>query len=235
VLEQILPPSVAVAEAFGDDPAATLFPEEEAIIALAGPRRRGEFATARACAHAALTRLGEPPAPILRDAQGAPQWPEGLVGSIAHCAGYRAAGVARRRDIAAIGFDAERNEPLPGQVLGQIALARELARIARFATARPAVHWDRLLFCAKESVYKTWFPLTGRWLDFDAAEVSFDISRGTFTARLLVPGLVVTGRPVRVLHGRWLVSRGLVVAAITVPARRLPSAPGRRRTATQSA
>ena len=221
MLEHILPPVVAIAEVFGDDPAATLFPEEEAIIALAGPRRHREFATARACAHAALARLGEPPAPILRDAQGAPQWPQGLVGSVAHCAGYRAAGVALRRDIAAIGFDVERNEPLPDQVLGEIALARERAMIARFAVDRPAVHWDRLLFCAKESVYKTWFPLTGRWLDFDAAEVSLNISRGTFTARLLVPGVVVADAPVRVLHGRWVASRGLLAAAITVPARRL--------------
>jgi 4'-phosphopantetheinyl transferase EntD len=221
MLEQILPPVVAVAEVFGDDPAATLYPEEEALVALAGPRRHEEFATARACAHAALARLGEPPAPapILQDAEGAPQWPQGLVGSVAHCAGYRAAGVALGRDIAAIGFDAEPNEPLPGQVLGGVALARERAMIARFATVRPGVHWDRLLFCAKESVYKTWFPLTGRWLDFDAAEVSFNISRGTFTARLLVPGVVVADAPVRVLHGRWLASRGLLLAAITVPGR----------------
>jgi 4'-phosphopantetheinyl transferase EntD len=103
-------------------------------------------------------------------------------------------------------------------MLGEIGRASERARIARLAAASPAVHWDRMLFCAKESVYKTWFPLTGRWLDFDAAEVSFDISRGRFTARLLVPGLVVAGSPVRELHGRWLSSRGLVAAAITVPA-----------------
>jgi len=28
----------------------------------------------------------------------------------------------------------------------------------------PGPSWDRLLFSAKESVYKAWFPLTGRWL-----------------------------------------------------------------------
>jgi 4'-phosphopantetheinyl transferase EntD len=220
VLEQILPPAVAVAEMFGDDPAAALFPEEEAIIARAVPRRRREFATARACARAALARLGEPPVPILRDSHGAPQWPEGVVGSIAHCAGYRAAVVSRSHDVAAIGFDAERNEPLPDRVLDEIALARERARIARLAAASPAVHWDRLLFCAKESVYKTWFPLTGRWLDFDTADVSIEAASGRFTARLLVPGLVVAGLPVSVLHGRWLAGCGLVAAAVTVPARR---------------
>jgi 4'-phosphopantetheinyl transferase EntD len=218
VLEQILPRIAAVAEAFGDDAAAVLFPEEDAIIARAGPRRRSEFATARACARTALARLGEPPAPILRDTQGAPRWPAGVVGSVTHCTGYRAAVVARGQDIAAIGCDAERNEPLPGAVLGAISLPQERSQIARLATASPAVHWDRLLFCAKESVYKTWFPLTGRWLDFDAAEVSIGVPDGRFTARLLVPGLVVAGRQVRELHGRWLASRGLLAAAITIPA-----------------
>jgi 4'-phosphopantetheinyl transferase EntD len=26
-------------------------------------------------------------------------------------------------------------------------------------------NWDRLLFSAKEAVYKAWFPLVGEWLD----------------------------------------------------------------------
>lgn len=173
---------------------------------------------ARACAHDALARLGEPPAPILRDPQGAPQWPEGVVGSIAHCPGYRAAGVARGRDVTALGLDAERNEPLPGGVLGEISGGNERARLAQLAAADPSVRWDRLLFCAKESVYKTWFPLTGSWLDFDAADVVFDPAESTFTARLLVPGPVVAGSPLSEFHGRWLAGRGLLAAAITVPA-----------------
>ena len=44
--------------------------------------------------------------------------------------------------------------------------------------------WDRLLFSAKESVYKAWFPLTGRWLGFEDADVTITPD-GTFTARLL--------------------------------------------------
>ena len=78
------------------------------------------------------------------------------------------------------------------------------------------VRWDRLLFSAKESVYKAWFPLTRRWLDFEEAVVIPDPAEGTFTARLLVPGPVVDGRTLTGFPGRWMVDRGLVATAITV-------------------
>jgi enterobactin synthetase component D / holo-[acyl-carrier protein] synthase len=218
VLEQILPPEVVTVETFGDDHAARLFPEEEAVIAKAVDKRRMEFTTARACARAALARLGEPPAPILPGLRGAPQWPEGVVGSITHCDGYRAVAVARLRDVATLGLDAEPNEELPEGVLDVIALEGEGARLAELSATEPGVCWDRLLFSAKESVYKAWFPLARRWLDFKEADIVIDPLRRTFAARLLVPGPPVVGSPLTVLQGRWLVDMGMVLTAIVVPA-----------------
>jgi 4'-phosphopantetheinyl transferase EntD len=218
MLEQILPREVAVVETFSDDPAATLFPGERAAIAKAVAKRRTEFATARACARAALARLGEPPAPILRGPRGAPQWPAGVTGSITHCDGYRAAAVARTSETHALGLDAEPNETLPEGVPEIIALMEEREQIAGLTAAEPGVCWDRLLFCAKESVYKAWFPLTQRWLDFKSAHVTINPRNGTFRALLLVPGPVVDGVPLSVMHGRWLAARGLLVTAIVVPA-----------------
>jgi 4'-phosphopantetheinyl transferase EntD len=217
VLEQILPPKVAVAEAFRDDPAAQLFAEEEAVVARAVDKRRQEFATVRACARAALAELGEPPAPILPGLRGAPQWPAGITGSITHCEGYRAAGVAKTRDVLVLGLDAEPNEALPGGILDVIALDKERAQIAGLGVTEPRVCWDRLLFCAKESVYKAWFPLTQRWLDFDAADITIEAG-GAFTVQLLAPGPLVAGSPLTTLHGRWLANCGLVATAIVVPA-----------------
>jgi 4'-phosphopantetheinyl transferase EntD len=218
MLEQILPPQVAAAEAFGDIPGATLFPEEAAAVAKAVAKRRTEFATARALARAALARLGEPPAPILPGQRGAPQWPRGLAGSITHCEGYRAAAVARTTDVVTMGLDAEPNQALPDGVYELIAMIGERARIAGLAAAGPAVCWDRLLFCAKESVYKAWFPVARCWLDFHEADVDIDPAGGTFTARLLVPGPVVAGSPLTQLSGRWLAADGLLVTTIVVPA-----------------
>ena len=218
VIAEILPLPVAAVEAFEDPPGAALFPEEEAAVARAVPRRRGEFAAGRACARAALTQLGLPAAPILPGPRGAPQWPAGVVGSITHCDGYRAAAVARARDVLTLGLDAEPAGPLPGGVLDAVSLAEERGRLPALTAAAPHVAWDRLLFCAKEAGYKAWFPLAGRWLGFEEAAITFAPDAGTFTARLLVPGPAVGGRPLGGFSGRWLARGGLLLAAVSVPA-----------------
>jgi 4'-phosphopantetheinyl transferase EntD len=217
VLAEIVPPAVAADEAFGDLPDAALFPEEEAAVARAVDKRRREFAAARACARAGLARLGVPPTPILPGLRGAPQWPPGIVGSITHCAGYRASAVARAEDMLTLGLDAEPDDRLPEGVLGAVSSASERARLEALASDAPGPSWDRLLFCAKEAVYKAWFPLTGRWLGFADAEVTIDQERGTFAARLLVEGPVLDDSPLTAFTGRWLAGRGLLLTAIAVP------------------
>ncbi|MDP9842386.1 4'-phosphopantetheinyl transferase family protein [Streptosporangium lutulentum] len=211
MIEKILPPWVASAETFGDPPGVMLFPEEEAVVARAADRRRREFTTARYCARQAMARLGLPPVPILPGEHRAPGWPDGVVGSITHCDGYRAAAVSL--EALTVGIDAEPHEPLPDGVLGVVALPEEREELARLGDQ---VHWERLLFSAKESVYKAWFPLAGRWLGFEEAHVTLAPS-GTFTARLLVPGPLVDGRELTGFDGRWLVADGLVITAIALP------------------
>ncbi|GAB2587952.1 4'-phosphopantetheinyl transferase superfamily protein [Streptomyces capparidis] len=212
-----------VAEAFGDAPRARLHPAEEAAVAGAAPSRRREFAQARGCARRALAALGAPPEPVARGEHGAPRWPPGVVGSLTHCPGYRACAVARSADVAALGIDAEPALPLPRRVLGAIASDAERAQLADLARERPGPAWDRLLFCAKEAVFKAWFPLTGRWLGFRDAHVEFTAApggppagsvTGDFAARLLVPAPAVPGGALTDFHGRWRVGSGLAVTAV---------------------
>jgi 4'-phosphopantetheinyl transferase EntD len=227
MIEKILPSTVAVAEALSDPPDAVLFPGEEELIRNAVEIRRKEFTTARWCARRALGELGLAPAPILKGERGAPIWPGGVVGSMTHCAGYRAAAIARRTDVLTVGIDAEPHEPLPDGVHETIALATEQQRELELRRASPEIHWDRLLFSAKESVYKAWFPLTHRWLGFEQADIVLH-SNGSFTAGLLIsatePALATgsTAAPMA-FSGRWLVADGLVVTAITVESE--PNAP----------
>jgi enterobactin synthetase component D / holo-[acyl-carrier protein] synthase len=220
VIEEILPAAVASAETFTDPPDATLFPQEAAIVERVSDKRRREFTAGRECARIALGKLGIAPVPILIGERGAPQWPPGILGSITHCDGYRAAAVAHAGDVAAIGMDAEPDDRLPRGVLDVISLPAERARLAALAEERPAVCWDRLLFSAKESVYKAWFPLTGRWLGFKDADVTLSPD-GTFTARLLtqLTELTETPPPPASFTGRWLAAGGLMLTAIAVPPR----------------
>jgi 4'-phosphopantetheinyl transferase EntD len=189
---------------------AELFPEEREHIAQSVAKRRLEFAAVRSCARIALRELGCPPVPILPGEQREPQWPEGVVGSMTHCAGYCAAAVARSGDVSALGIDAEVHAPLPEGVLDLISLETERERLAALgARVTNSVHWDRLLFSAKESVYKAWFPLTRRWLGFEEADIDLRLD-GSFEAKLLTSE---SGVP-HGFAGRWAVSGGLIATAI---------------------
>ncbi|BFU44835.1 4'-phosphopantetheinyl transferase family protein [Krasilnikovia sp. MM14-A1004] len=208
LLGAIVPDHVSWVQTRHDPGGEDLFPQERAVVAHAVAKRRTEFAAVRWCARAALARLGVAPEPILPGARGAPGWPAGIVGSMTHCAGYRAAVVARRGPVRTIGVDAEPAAALPDGVLDAIALPDEAAMVADLAAADPAVPWDRLLFSAKESVYKAWFPVAGTFLEFHQARLSIDAAAGEFTAELLVDG------PVDRFTGRWLCDGGLVLTAI---------------------
>jgi 4'-phosphopantetheinyl transferase EntD len=219
MLEQILPAEVVVVARGDDDLDAELFPEEEEVIARSVQGRRREFATGRACARAALTGLGVPPQAIPSGLRGAPEWPDGVVGSITHCDGYRACAVARRSDFATLGVDAEIDAGLPEGLLGDIALPEERKRLSALAREQPERHWDRLLFSIKESVYKAWFPLAERWLGFEDASVTIDPAERTFSARLLVPGPPLGEEELTGFSGRWAIANGVIVTAIAVPAK----------------
>jgi len=210
MLAALLPPKAVAVERRDDADPAPLFPVEAAAVAGAVEKRRQEFATVRLCARDALAVLGVPAVPLPPGPGGAPTWPPGVVGSLTHCAGYRAAAVARATDLAGLGIDAEPDEPLPAGVLDLVSDPGERAALP---TGGPC--WDRLLFCAKEALYKAWFPLTGRWLGFEEARVTLG-SDGTFTAHVLVAGAEINGQVRTAFDGRWLAVPGLLIASVAV-------------------
>jgi 4'-phosphopantetheinyl transferase EntD len=96
------------------------------------------------------------------------------------------------------------------------AAAEVYEDIPGLTAAVPGLSWDRLLFSAKEAVYKAWFPLTERWLGFEEAEVAIRLD-GHFAAQLLVSGPVLDGKEFTELDGRWLVRNSLIVTTVAVP------------------
>ena len=206
--------NLASVELYSDPPGLAPMPEEEPLIARSVAKRRNEFITVRHCARLALGELGFPPVPILKGDKGEPCWPDGVVGSLTHCTGYRGAVVGRGPMVRSVGVDAEPHDVLPDGVLDAISLPEERSEM----TAMPAgVHWDRILFCAKEATYKAWFPLTKRWLGFEDAHITFDVdgsgSGGTFESLILIDGAALSGPPLTSLAGRWSVERELVLTA----------------------
>ncbi|GAA1480488.1 4'-phosphopantetheinyl transferase [Gordonia sinesedis] len=221
MIEKLLPSGVAAAESFGDPDGVSPLPAEESLVARAVDKRRREFATARHCARQALRDLGFDPVPIMQGERGMPLWPDQVVGSLTHTDGYRAAIVGYAMAVRSLGIDAEPHEALPDGVLEHTSIAEERAVLAE----RPdTLHWDRLLFCAKETTYKAWFPLTRRWLGFEDAHITFEqtgsdtatgAASGTFRSRILVDGKTIDGgTPLTEFAGRWLVDRGFITTTI---------------------
>lgn len=219
MISSVVPDQVVAVETDRDDP-APLLPEEFAVVAHAVKKRRTEFATVRRCARQAMASLGVPADQVARailpGPGGAPQWPPSIVGSMTHCEGYRAAAVARASEVVSIGIDAEPHAPLPEGVLPMISLPSERAMVFELADLNTAVCWDRLLFCIKECVYKTWYPCTHLWLDFDQAEVLIKPNDGTFGVKLLASGLRAKGVDASELTGRWAASDKMIMAGIVL-------------------
>lgn len=219
LMRAVLPESrdLVFSELYGDPPDLTPLPEEEKLISRSVAKRRNEFVTVRHCARLAMRDLGVPPSPIMKGAKGEPQWPQGVVGSLTHCEGYRGAVVGRSGAVRSVGIDAEPHGALPERVLEAVSLPEERDEI----TALPDhLHWDRILFCAKEATYKAWFPVTGRWLGFEDARITFDVdvdgSGGGFVSRILVDPAARSGPPLAELAGRWSVASGLALTAIVL-------------------
>ena len=177
----------------GDEDA--LLGEEAASIASAVVGARRASGAARIVARELLAQLGHPRAPLPRSASGAPVWPAGIAGSLAHDDEVAVAAVGRQRDIGSVGIDVEPAVPLPPDMLELIATPNERSKIA----ADPLR--GKLLFAAKEAVYKAVYPLERVFLEFRDIEV--DLAGRTAATR--------TGRVVAL---RYSLSPRVVVLAL---------------------
>ena len=146
--------------------------EEAPAFANSVAKVRRASGAARIVARALLAEFGLPNTAVLKSPSGAPIWPEGVVGSLAHDSRVAVAAVARRRDIAAIGVDVEPAEDLPSDLLDLVATPGERAIIGgvRFG--------GRLLFAAKEAVYKAVYPLDQTFLEHHQVEIDFANRKG---------------------------------------------------------
>ena len=212
-LATILPPDVIVVEAEDWMWDAPLLPDEAEAVRYAGSRRRREFAAGRTCARIALEKLGHRHFPIRCRTDRLPEWPSGVVGSITHCADYCAAAIGIRPRIQSLGIDAEQNVALTVEETNMICSAQELKRAAQVALPA-SVSAGKLIFSAKESFYKCYYPVAGRFLEFSDVTVTIT-DDSTFVAELnssTAPSLL--GR--RHCEGRFVVTQQHILTAVAL-------------------
>lgn len=175
MIASLLPAGLFGAESRDTGQALRLHPQEETCVARAGEKRRRDFMMGRSCARAAMARLGHGDVAIGVGADGAPQWPAAVVGSITHTAGYAAAVAGDAGSFSGAGVDAERIGGVTPKLWPRLFNVAEQAALAARSDADETA---TLLFSAKEAAFKAW-RLKGA-LTF--RDIAIDLQDGTFIA-----------------------------------------------------
>lgn len=223
-------PAVSIACTF-DEARRPLAAAEQAMIPTAGEKRTAEFRAGRHCAHAALEELDADVAALLADDRGAPRWPTGVVGSIAHTGkisdGWAVAVAGRAFDYASVGVDLEQADAVREGLVERILRPSELALLDTRELS--ATQWAKIAFSCKEATYKCQYPLTRCFLEFHdlelrvamAPKIAGSTRGGTFQSifRKAAP-------PFRVgdaLFGTFAMTDTLLLSGVTLPAEGSPS------------
>ena len=195
LLKRLAPAGVSVVERFGPKPDVD---HRYAVnVAHAVPKRQKDHMSGRACAHEALAQLGRATEHIGILPSGAPDWPDGVRGAITHCDGYVACAVATTQAVTWLGIDAEPAEPMRDDAAQLIAFGKEIEWLGQGPLN------GRILFCAKEAVFKAWHPVRQSPLDFADATVICDPTTQRFTA-------AIQRGPALTLNGRWSIENGII-------------------------
>jgi 4'-phosphopantetheinyl transferase EntD len=160
-------PGVAVGHRLispGDEHA--LLKEEAPALAASVVKVRRASGAARIVARQLLTQLGYANCALPKGPAGAPVWPAGIVGSLAHDSRVAVAAVGMRADVGALGIDVEPAECLPSELLDLVVTPQERLNLG------DDVYRGRLLFVAKEAVYKAIHPLDQTFLEHHDVEVN---------------------------------------------------------------
>ena len=146
--------------------------EENYFSQLNSVSRKEHYRSGRICAGEVLSKLGTRGQPVLRDPQTRePLWPEGISGAITHSGNWAAAAAGKTSDVLGIGIDLE-------------DLERQVdSRISRHVCIPEEQKWLqecgedfleqnlKIIFSAKESIFKAFFPYTRTYLHFHDARI----------------------------------------------------------------
>jgi 4'-phosphopantetheinyl transferase EntD len=201
------PPGVACAVHLTDCEPEPLWSAELSAAGRMSAKRLREFSVGRHCARTALARLGHAPAALPVGPGRAPVWPAGIIGSISHTAEIAIAAVARQAQLRSLGIDVESADPLEPSLLELVCRDEERAALA-VSDLEPGLG-AKLVFSAKESVYKCLWPLTGVFLEFHALGIRMDPVTSRFTAYSEDPRIAET---LAMTRGRYRRVGGLLLS-----------------------
>lgn len=210
----------------GDVPAP--HPDEAAQVARAVGKRKLEFAAGRHCARLAFRKIvGQPTGGadgelvLLNDADRAPRWPDGFVGSLTHTGvapdGYCAVVLGRSSQLLTVGLDAEEAEPLEDALWSFVLTESERHALLAHPENRRGL-LAKVMFSAKECFYKAQYPITRRFLGFREVQIDLFPELERFEAHLLAPA-ADSEIPEALYHceGRFILDGAFILTGIALP------------------
>lgn len=150
------------------------------------PKRKAHFLGGRYCAHQALEMMhgNNEILPIKKGEEGAPIWPEGVIGSITHNENFVGAVVADKKNLRGVGIDTEK-------ILGPQSVNMVEGLVATDKEKKDSISFDpfeyfTLIYSAKESIFKCLHPLVKKYIEFHDVNIDqLDFEKRTFDFSLL--------------------------------------------------
>lgn len=213
VVAGLVGPTVVTEEMDPRSVTGELLPPERPAVAGAVEKRVWQYTAGRICARRALARLGLPEeTPIVMGGDRMPIWPEGFVGSISHTDHWCAAAVARESDVRSVGIDLEGAKPFKEELWQRVCTVDERLWLEGLEEGRELM--SKVLFCAKEAVYKCQYTITKQYLGFHG--VSVRLGKGRFQAAFR--DSVGEFQAGDTLEGRYLVRDDIIATACVLAA-----------------
>ena len=146
--------------------------EENYFSQLSSVSRKEHYRSGRICAGEVLSKLGTIGQPVLRDPQTRePLWPEGISGAITHSGNWAAAAAGKTSDVLGIGIDLEDLErQVDSRISRHVCLPEEQKWLQE--CGEDCLEQNlKIIFSAKESIFKAFFPYTRTYLHFHDARI----------------------------------------------------------------
>jgi enterobactin synthetase component D len=214
-LERLLPEGITSAIAFIGDDVDQLLGGEREYIGRAVESRQREFAAGRVLARGLLAELGHPGFAIVREKEGRlPVWPEGIVGSISHSDELCMAVVAEAGRYRGVGVDLEPDEPVQQDIERVVLKDGEHQWVGRGEDDERGRRC-RMVFSAKEAVYKAFYPTTRTFWSFQDVTLEMDLDSDPEVGRFLAQ--LPPGAGPDSIEGRLLRRAGWIISSVAVP------------------
>ena len=146
--------------------------EENYFSQLSSVSRKEHYRSGRICAGEVLSKLGTLGQPVLRDPQTRePLWPEGISGAITHSGKWAAAAAGKTSDVSGIGIDLEDLERQVDSKISRHVCIPEEQKWLQECGEDFLEQNLKIIFSAKESIFKAFFPYTRTYLHFHDARI----------------------------------------------------------------